>query len=41
MTPYILYEIATTQIFDNLFIGFCIIVFYYLNKLDRRNYHNK
>ncbi len=41
MTLYYLYEIAITGIFDDLFIGFCIAVFYYLNKNDRRIYHDK
>lgn len=41
MTWYYLYEIAITGVFDDLFIGFCIAVFYYLNKLDRRKYHGK
>ena len=39
MTIHYLYEIAITGIFDDLFIGFCIMVFYYLNKWDRRLYH--
>jgi len=41
MTLHYLYEIAITGIFDDLFIGFCIAVFYYLNKLDRRQYHGQ
>ena len=41
MTLYYLYEIAITGIFDDLFIGFCIAVFYYLNKNDRRIYQDK
>jgi len=39
MTPYYLYEIAVTGIFDDLFIALCITVYYFLNKWDRRNYH--
>jgi len=39
MTPYYLYEIAITGIFDDLFIALCITVYYFLNKWDRRNYH--
>tara|TARA_R110002020_G_C15810755_1_gene732139 strand:- start:335 stop:472 length:138 start_codon:yes stop_codon:yes gene_type:complete len=35
MSWYYLYEVAITGIFDDLFIGFCIAVFYYLNKYDR------
>lgn len=45
MTWYYLYEVAITGIFDDLFIGFCIAVFYYLNKFDRsrmwKKYGNK
>lgn len=41
MTWYYLYEVAITGVMDDLFIGFCIAVFYFLNKYDRRIYHNR
>ena len=41
MTWYYFWEIAVTGIFDNLFICFCIAVFYYLGKWDRRKMADK
>jgi len=32
MLPYYIYEVAITGVMDNLFLCFCMTVFYFMNK---------
>jgi len=41
MTWYYFWEIAISEIFDHIFICFCMAIFYFLNKWDRRIVINK
>jgi len=41
MSWYYFWEIAVTGVFDNLLVCAFIAIFYFLNKWDRRVYHNE